>query len=119
MKLGKDTNSLINYLIANPNYVEPKVGMDVTECHWTDRTAYRIIDVDKDLKGFTMQKYDPRNEGDVFNQKWVYDNEDGTPRLTKGHTVHIRFKYNKWKIDGIYNINLAFNTRDEYYDPSF
>ena len=118
MKLGKDTGSLINYLIANPNYVEPKVGMDVTECHWTDRTAYRIVNVDKDLKGFTMQKYDVRNDGDVFDQTWNYDNEDGTPRLAD-MTMHIRFKYNKWRTEGGSVMHLAFNTRDEYYDPSF
>ena len=31
MKLGKDTGSLVNWMLTNPDYVKPEVGMDVTE----------------------------------------------------------------------------------------
>ncbi len=119
MKLMKDTASLVNWMIANPNYVKPEVGMDVTECHWTDRTAWRIIQVDEDGKGFTMQRYDARNHGGIGAQDWDYENEDGTPRLMD-ITTRVRYKYKKWKHeDSNTDIHLAFNCRDQYHDWSF
>ena len=51
MKFGKDTGSLVNWALANPDYVKPEVGMDVTEFFWSARRAWRVVEVDEDGKG--------------------------------------------------------------------
>jgi hypothetical protein len=118
MKLGKDTGSLVNFMLANPNFVKPEVGMDVTECHWTDRSAWRVVAVDDDAKGCTLQRYAPKAIGNYYEQRYQYEDETGKPMLKEGHTMHIRYKYKRWKCGGS-TINLRFNCRCEYEDPSF
>ena len=116
--MKKYYGNLMNRLMENNNYVEPVAGMDVTECHYSDRSAWKIIEVDNDKKGFTMQRYAAKNKGGIGSQEWIYDNEDGTPRLSN-QKVYVRYKYKKWKINGVHDISLIFNRRDEYYDWSF
>jgi hypothetical protein len=118
MQLGKDTGSLFNWALANPKYVKPEVGMDVTECHWTDRSAWRVIAVDDDLKGCTLQRYAPKAIGDYFEQRYQYEDENGQPLLHPRRKMHIRYKYKRWKC-GSTTVNLSFNSRCEYEDPSF
>lgn len=45
MKLGVDTVSLNNYLVAGTEQPEPKVGDGGTVCMWTDRVAVTIVKV--------------------------------------------------------------------------
>jgi hypothetical protein len=118
MKLGKDTGSLVNFMLANPNFIKPEVGMDVTECHWTDRSAWRVVEVDADGKGCTLQRYAPKAIGNYYEQRYQYEDESGKPMLREGHTMHIRYKYKRWKC-GSNTVNLRFNCRCEYEDPSF
>ena len=118
MKIGKETGSIVNWMLANPKYVKPAIGMDVTEFHWSDRSAWHVIAVDEDLKGCTLQRYAPKAIGNYFEQNYQYDDENGVPMLQKGHTMHIRYKYKNWK-HGSSTVNLRFNYRNEYEDPSF
>jgi hypothetical protein len=117
MKIGKETGSLMNALLANPNYVEPKVGMDVTKCFWTDREAWRIVAVDPDKKGCKLQRYKPKMIGNFYEQRYEYEDENGNPLLCD-QFMTIRYKYRAWR-DGSSKIHLRFGCRDEYYDPSF
>ena len=117
MKLGKDTGSLVNWMLTNPNYVKPEVGMDVTECHWTDRDAWRVVEVDKDGKGCKLQKYAPKIVGNYYEQNYIYEDENGNPLLSD-HFMHVRYKYKGWR-NRNYKVNLRFGYRSQYEDPSF
>ncbi len=120
MKLMKETASLVNFMLANPEFVKPEVGMDVTELMWTDRRAWRVTAVDNDGKGATLTKYKAKYIGKGYgDETYQYDDENGNPLLSDGQTIHIRYKYKSWRIDGKYKINLAFGYREEYRDPSF
>lgn len=118
MKIGYETGSLVNALISSKGYVCPKVGMDVTECHWSDRSAWKIIEVDEDLKGFLMVRYKPVLVGDYYSQNYRYEDEQGKPLLNYGHKIHVRYRYKSWRNGGI-KLHLSFGRRDEYEDPSF
>ena len=117
MKLGKDTGSLVNWMLANPNYVKPEVGMDVTEFHWTDRSAWRIVEVDEDGKGCKLQRYNPKAIGSYYEQNYKYEDENGKPLLSN-QFMKIRYKYKSWRA-GREKVNLRFGYRNEYEDPSF
>lgn len=128
MKLMKDTASLTNWLLANPDYHRPEVGEDVTELMWTDRCAWRVTAVDKDGKGATLTRYNAKYIGKGYgDETYQYDDENGNPLLSEGDTIHIRYKYKSWRVDGQYNglrvsrykIHLAWGFREEYRDPSF
>lgn len=119
MKLMKETASLTNWLMANPDYHRPEVGEDVTELMWTDRRAWRVTAVDKDGKGATLTRYAAKNIGKGYgDETYQYDDENGNPLLSN-QTIHIRYKYKSWRIDGKHKINLAWGIRDQYRDPSF
>lgn len=117
MKLGKDTGSLTNWLMANPNYKEPKVGMGVTELMWTDRHAWMITEVDKDKKGFIMTRMNPKAVGSYYEQRYEYNDKNGNPYLSST-TMHVRFKYKGWRSESG-KMNLALGYAEEYEDPSF
>lgn len=111
MKLGTETGSLINHLIADPRPHLPVIGEDVTECRWTDREAYRVIAVDKDGKGAVLKQYDPKYIGKAYgDETYEYDGPTGEPLLGT-YTMYIRYRHNAWRIKGNtgwYKINLAW-----------
>ena len=75
MKLGTDTGSLFNYMMGN-NVSQPVVGQGATILHWTDRSAYEVIEVSKDLKKCKIQRYDPErvdNLGMSDSQEYKYE----------------------------------------------
>lgn len=120
MKLMKDTASLVNWALENPNYHKPEVGEDVTELLWTDRCAWRVTAVDPDGKGATLTRYNAKFIGQGYgDEKYQYEDENGMPLLSQTQKIHIRYKYKNWRIDGRHKIHLAWGRRDEYQDPSF
>ena len=119
MKIGKDTCSLVNFALANPNFVQPKVGMDVTQLMWSDRAAWRVVEVDKDGKGATLQRYAAKAVGHWLDQNYEFENEQGEPRLRDDYTMHVRYRYKAWKEDNGSTVHLRFGHREEYRDPSF
>ena len=119
MKLLKDTGSLTNWLMANPKYKEPKVGMGVTELLWTDRHAWMITEVDKDKKGFTMTRMAPKLVGNYYSQNYVYEDENGKP-LMGTNSIHVRYRYKNWHYaPNGGTIHLSIGHAEEYEDPSF
>ena len=117
MKLGKDTGSLVNWMLANPDYVKPEVGMDVTEFFWSDRRAWRVVEVDEDGKGCKLQQYAAKLVGNYYEQNYIYEDENGNPLLSNNFMT-IRYKYKSWRA-GRSKVNLRFGYRNEYEDPSF
>ena len=127
MKPGIDTVSFVNMMSNDDRFRAVKVGVDVTELLWTDRNAWRITDVDKDGKGFTMTEYEPVFIGSGYGDEiYRYTDGNGNPLLSN-RTKHVRYRYKKWAEErGKYNgktifetIHLAFNMREKYVDPSF
>lgn len=127
MKLMKDTASLVNFMMANPNFHKPELNEDVTELMWTDRIAYRVTAVDKDCRGCTITRYNPKFIGSSYgDERYQYDDENGNPLLSNS-SYHIRYRRGKWVVIGSYcgfktkgfPIHLAWGIRDEYCDPSF
>jgi hypothetical protein len=127
MKLMKDTASLVNFMLANPNFHKPELDENVTELMWTDRVAYRVTAVDKDGRGCTITKYKPKFIGKCYgDERYKYDDENGNPLLSD-LSYHIRYRSGKWVVVDSYNglktkgfpIHLAWGVSDEYRDPSF
>lgn len=119
MKLGKETGSVMNWLMANPKYHQPVIGEDVTECMWTDRHAWQVTAVDPDGKGATLTRYAAKRIGKEYgDETYQYDDEDGKPMLSD-QTLHIRYRWKAWRTEYGSKISLAWGCRDEYRDPSF
>ena len=119
MKLGKDTGSIMNWLMVNPKFHQPVVGEDVTECMWTDRHAWRVTAVDPDGKGATLTRYKPKRIGKAYgDETYQYDDENGNPLLSS-QTMKIRYRWKAWRCLGGHKISLARGQREEYRDPSF
>ena len=56
MKLGTETGSLINHVMANSGQAKPEVGMGCTIFSWTDRHAATIITVSPSGKTVKVQR---------------------------------------------------------------
>ena len=122
MKLGTETASVMNWLMANPEYHKPVIGENVTECMWTDRHAWRVTAVTPDGKGATLTKYAPKYIGKAYgDESYEYEDANGNPLLDKRQTIQIRFRYKAWRTNNGKGskIDLAWGRRDEYRDPSF
>lgn len=117
MKIGRETGSLVNAVYANNDLIEVVPGMDVTICYWTDREAWRVVEVDRDGKGCKLQRYAPKLVGNFYEQNYNYEDENGNPMLTNQY-MNIRYRYRKWRCGGSV-VHLRFGWRNEYYDPSF
>lgn len=118
MKLGKETGSLVNALIANNMPHVPVVGEDVTECLWTDREAWRVIEVRDNGKTAVLAKYEPKPVGNYYEQNYQYEDENGNPLINMNRTMTVTYRYKAWRC-GRTKVNLAWNRRDQYEDPSF
>jgi hypothetical protein len=94
-------------------FVKPEVGMDVTDRYYDE--AYRVVDVDRDGKGCTLQKYDKiltdkaLANGDYYSMDYEYEDENGNPNLSK-QVMHIRYKNGTWK-SRTRDLDLAFGER--------
>ena len=121
MKLGKETASIVNWLMVNPNFHTPVLGEDVTVCMWTDREAWRVTGVDPDGKGATLTQYEPKYIGKAYgDESYEYVDAEGKP-LLGSQTMHIRYRYKAWRAENGrgYKVALAWGVRDKFRDPSF
>lgn len=123
MKLGKDTGSFFNYLMANSMSV-PEIGKGATILHWTDRAAYFVNSVSDDGKTVEIERakavrVDNNGVGDAQDYRYERD-PNAQPEI-------IKFRYGKWR--QVYKelggkttytpINIMFGSMCEYYDYSF
>lgn len=78
-KLGKDTGSVMNYLMGNNN-TAPEVGKGATVMLHTDRHAYQVLHVSKDGKRIKMQRCKATridNNGMSESQQYDYSELEG------------------------------------------
>ena len=94
MKLNTETGSFFNHLMSANNSI-PEVGKGATILHWTDRSAYEVIEVSEDKKRCVIQRYDPErldNFGMSDDQVYKYEN------LT-GETHTLVFRNGSWRFE--------------------
>jgi hypothetical protein len=114
MKLGSDTGSLINHVIAGSNMPEPKVGMGATVLSWTDRYAATIIEV----KGKrVVVQYDDaiRTDSNGMSESQSYRYE---PNPNAEKMIFSLRKNGQYKLVGGGKV-LAVGERRHYHDYSF
>jgi len=123
MKLGKDTGSFFNHLMANSMSV-PEVGKGATILHWSDRSAYFVNFVSADGKRVILERAKAvrtDENGMSDSQQYKYERDESA------QIVLIVFRHGKWREvstgwDGKTNYNpvrILFGTMQEYYDYSF
>lgn len=62
--------NLINRIGEDNQYCPViEVGTGMTEYHWSDRTAYEVVEV-RDQKHVTVREYDVEHIGDGMDNKW-------------------------------------------------
>lgn len=92
---GKTTGSLFNYLMGN-NATLPEVGKGATILHWTDRSAYEVIEVSENKMECTIQRYDPeRVDGLGMSDSQDYKYE----KLTE-EKMHLVWRQGAWREKG-------------------
>jgi len=90
----KETGSFFNLMMGN-NQTLPKVGQGATILHWTDRSAYEVLEVSSDYKRIVIQRYEPSrkdNNGMSESQDYEYKN-------LVGGTIVLVWRNNQWKIE--------------------
>lgn len=112
MKLGTETGSLVNHVIASQQQPTPEVGMGATICLWSDRHACTIVKVTPSQVHVQADKATRTDKNGMSeSQEYSYERQPSAPveifRKTK------RGYRNK---GGSY---LSIGVRREYYDFSF
>ena len=123
MKLGTQTGSFFNHLMANSMSL-PEVGKGATILHWTDRSAYFVNKVSADGKEVEIERAKAIRTDDLG----MSDAQDYRYERIPGHEpLTLKFTYGKWR--RVYTnsegtrettpVNIIFGTMREYYDYSF
>jgi hypothetical protein len=123
MKLGTQTGSFFNHLMANSMSL-PEVGKGATMLHYTDRSAYFVNKVSADGKEVEIERAKAIRTDDL-GMSDVQDYRYERDPLAQPETL--KFTYGKWR--RVYTnwegkretspVNIIFGTMREYYDYSF
>lgn len=115
--------SLVNRLCENHHTSRPiEVGMGMTQYHWTDRTAWEVIEV-RDQRHVTIRELDHKCVGGAYSNDWELSSNPNN------RTKELAMRKNRWyevfrdcqtgKIYHWERINCSFGHADYYYDYSF
>lgn len=132
MKLGSQTGSVMNHLMARGTIGQPeaKVGMGATILQWTDRSAATIFRVFKwrDCVAIeTREDYSKVVSGSCHDGSASYEHKIDV----KGYKRYFVLKDEAWRearMDEAGKLKLAkkgngyglrIGSRDAYHDPSF
>ena len=88
----RETGSFFNLMMGNNNTL-PVVGEGATILHWTDRSAYEVIEVSKDYKDVVIQRYKAKrvdNYGMSDSQSYEY-------KELEEQTKKLRYRNGGWK----------------------
>ena len=122
-KLGRDTNSVVNWIYGNSANPIPQVGMGATMLCWTDRHAMTVHMVD--LKGKvkkmwvsedTAKRIDKNGMSESQDYEYSNDNQNHPERWT---LCTLR-KDGRWHMGNrLSGACVMIGVRREYYDYSF
>ena len=120
MRLGTETNSLVNHLYSGAKMKEPEVGMGATVLCWTDRKAGTIVEVTD--AGFTVQ-LDKATRTDNYGmsdtQHYAYEPDPSGSKYTFARVKRGKAK-GAWRENGSPTGNgVLIGHRDHHYDFSF
>lgn len=130
MKLGTETNSLINHLHSRmvEGQPEPQIGMGATILSWSDRYAATVTawDVKKmivTIRRDTATRID--KNGMSESQEWTYEPDPNGTLYTfrqdkrSGAWNEVAFKpeTGRWSKTGGYGLRIG--VRNEFFDFSF
>lgn len=130
MRLGTETGSLMNHLMANVVAEEIKIGVGATVLGWTDRSPATVIGVERKGKSiYVTVQYDnykrTDSNGMSESQEYEYtpDPEGATRtfRSTNGGgwvTVVFNSVTNRWS-KSMSGCGLVIGQRERYNDFSF
>lgn len=131
IKLGRDTGSLVNYMLGNYGQTTvPEVGMGVTIFGWSDRHAGTIVELFIHRKRNMMKvqhDHAVRTDKNGFSESQEYEYERNPNGITvyyrqnlEGRWEHVRkaqeWEKGQWIKEGG---SLRLGEREEYYDFSF
>lgn len=90
---GKTTGSLFNHLMGN-NATLPEVGKGATILHWTDRSAYEVVEVSENRMECIIQRYNPeRVDGLGMSDSQSYKYE----KLAE-EKMHLVWRQGAWRV---------------------
>ena len=119
MRLGTETGSLINHVLATSAPVEPHAGMGATLCLWTDRHAYTVVWVSPSGKTLLATRdkaarIDKNGMSDAQTYSYQTDEMAGREK----YTLRSNGRWVK-QGDSKSGAALQLGHRSEYYDHSF
>lgn len=125
MRIGSETNSLINHILSRMESEAPYVGMPATILLWTDRSPATVVEVTK--KYIVVQEDDATridNNGMSESQEYVY-----TPNPDAHRVIYRKNKFGQWvrcarnpetgRLIQAQGASLLLGTREKYHDFSF
>lgn len=134
MKLGTETNSLVNHLFARGTIGQPKpiVGMGATLLMWTDRHAATIVSVEELISKrylYLIQVVEDfarrvDDNGMSESQEYVYESDINGRRILfasdRNTGAWTRMRHNeKGRLVKDKGTGLRIGSRESYHDFSF
>ena len=125
MKLGKDTGSIVNWMMGGGKGPKPEIGMGVTFLLWTDRNPGTIVDIQP--KGIIVVQADDakRIDNNGFSEMQEYEYSPNPTAMRQyfrlnrhGQWEGIRWnsETKRWNKNGA---RLFVGKREKYWDPCF
>ncbi len=112
MRLGSETGSLINHLMAQSGAV-PEIGMGATICGWTDRYPATIVKITK-----TQVHVQEDNYKRIDNRG--YYTEDQEYEYSRNPDAYVQiFRMTKRGLRSKSGNGLSIGHRNRYNDPCF
>ena len=87
------SGSLFNYLMSNNKSI-PEVGKGATVLLYSDRHAYEVIEVSKDLKEVKIQRYTPKR----IDANGMSDNQSYEYNELSSEVLNLVWYRNSWRI---------------------
>ena len=124
MRLGTQTGSLINHVLANAGPA-PAVGMAATLLSWTDRHPATVIEVTKKYIVVQEDQWEriDRNAISEVQRYEYFRNENGNTYIFKrgkdGDWSEARWNPDTERLNKVDGYGLMLGRRERYYDVSF
>ena len=127
MKLGTQTNSVINSVYASTRGPEPVVGMGATLLSWTDRNPGTVVEVNHRKRFIVVQDDDyRRTDKNGLSESQAYEY---TPNPNGHRRIFRKMKDGRWaehvvnpdtkRLVKAGGCGLLLGRREKYHDFSF
>lgn len=114
MKLGSDTGSLINHVMAGSHTPTPEIGMGATILKWSDRHAATIVEM-KGKRVTVQEDTATRTDTNGMSEMQSYDYTPNPEGYKRTFSLRKNGQYKEVKGGAV----LMIGHRAEYHDYSF